>query len=209
MGAGRHHNRDLQMRQRIAQEAARLIATEGIRDFLAAKRKAAAHLGAPDTRNLPRNREVEQALIRYQRLFHEDAQAGRLRQLRRAALAAMRFFAPFRPRLTGSVLTGTAGRFSDVNLHLFAPTPERVALFLMEAGIPFEEGHRRLRMGRAEWRDLPWVRFEAGGDTIEALIFPDEGARQAPRSPVDGRPMDRAGIERVEQLLAEEEAGPD
>ncbi|VAW83329.1 hypothetical protein MNBD_GAMMA14-2230, partial [hydrothermal vent metagenome] len=37
----------MQMRVRIAQEAARLMAEQGITDFYVAKRKAARHLGAP------------------------------------------------------------------------------------------------------------------------------------------------------------------
>ena len=122
----RHSTRDRQMRQRIAQEAARLIVSEGIRDYLVAKRKAAERLGAPDTQNLPRNIEVEQELAAYQRLFQEQNQPSRLRELREAALNAMRFFERFEPRLTGSVLSGTAGAHSDVNLHLFADAPEDV-----------------------------------------------------------------------------------
>ena len=41
-----------QMRERIAQLAARLMAVDGIDDFALAKRKAARQAGAPDTRNL-------------------------------------------------------------------------------------------------------------------------------------------------------------
>ncbi len=58
-------SRDQQMRVRIAQEAARLMSEEGVQDYYAAKRKAAQHLGAPDTRNMPRNQEVEEALHEY------------------------------------------------------------------------------------------------------------------------------------------------
>jgi len=34
-------------------------------------------------------------------------------------------------------------------------------------------------------------------------VFPREGRREAPRSPVDGRPMCRAGLEEVEALLTD------
>lgn len=202
--------KDKHMRQRLAQEAARLMAEEGVQDFFAAKRKAAERLGAPNTQNMPRNKEIEEALQDYQRLFLGAEGAEQLRRLRVAAVQAMRFFAPFEPRLAGSVLTGTAGAHSDVNLHLFADAPEDVNLFLMGAGIPFEVGLRRLRLNRETSGDIPSVRFLAGEQTIEALIFPANGIRQAPLSPVDGRPMERAALGRVEELLAQEwEQGPE
>ena len=55
-----------QMRGRIAHLAARLMAVDGIDDYALAKRKAARQAGAPETRNLPTNEEVEEALRIYQ-----------------------------------------------------------------------------------------------------------------------------------------------
>jgi predicted nucleotidyltransferase len=199
----RHSTRDRQMRQRIAQEAARLIVSEGIRDYLVAKRKAAVRLGAPDTQNLPRNIEVEVELAAYQRLFQEQEQPLHLQALRMAAAEAMRFFERYDPRLTGSVLSGTAGEHSDINLHLFAESPEEVTLFLMESQVPFEESQRRLRLNQDDYETYPAIRFLAGEMQIEAVIFPLNGLRQAPRSPLDGKPMSRASLRRVEELLYE------
>ena len=189
------------MRTRIAQEAARLMSEEGIRDFYAAKRKAAQHLGAPDTRNMPRNQEVEAALQEYQRLFRADRQSDHLRALRESAVQAMRFLAGFRPRLVGSVLSGTAGQHADINLHLFADTPEEVSLFLMGNSIPFRPAQKRLRISRETWQEYPAYEFLAGEHPVELVVFPREGRREAPRSPVDGRPMQRARVEEVEALI--------
>jgi hypothetical protein len=205
MGArDRQATRDRQMRTLIAQEAARLMATQGVRDFGAAKRKAAERLGAPDTRNLPRNVEVEAELVAYQTLFMGAEHVDQLRHLREAARQAMQFFAPFEPRLTGSVLSGTAGQHSDVNLHLFATTPEEVVLHLIDAEIPFEDSERRYRLTRETSETYPAVRLLANDVTIEAVIFPREGLRQAPLSTLDGRPMERASLQRLEELLAGE-----
>jgi len=201
--ANRAAGRDQQMRTRIAQEAARLMSEEGIQDFYAAKRKAAQHLGAPDTRNMPRNQEVEAALQEYQRLFRGEQQTGHLRVLREAAVQAMRFLAGFKPRLVGSVLSGTAGRHADINLHLFADTPEEVSLFLMDNSIPFQPAQKRLRISREAWREFPAYEFMAGEQAVELVVFPSEGRREAPRSPVDGRPMRRARVEEVEALVAD------
>jgi hypothetical protein len=201
MKASKAVGRDQQMRTRIAQEAARLMAEEGVRDFFVAKRKAAQHLGAPDTRNMPRNQEVEAALQEYQRLFKGEQQRGHLRALRESAVQAMRFLAGFKPRLVGSVLSGTAGLHANIDLHLFADTPEEVSLYLMDNSIPFQTAQRRLRISRETWQEYPAYEFMAGDQPVELVVFPNEGRRDAPRSPVDGRPMQRAGIEEVEALL--------
>ena len=190
-----------QMRLRIAQEAARIMAEEGVHDFLSAKRKAAARLGAADTRHLPRNTEIEQALIDYQRLFHPGAHAHRLERLRTAALESMRFFDRFDPRLVGSVLNGTANEHSDLNLHLFADTPEDVVLFLMQKHIPFQTSERRLRLTNESSEMYPVYRFMAGDTPIDLTVFPCAGLRQAPLSAVDGKPMRRANITALMELM--------
>lgn len=195
--------REEQTRQRIAEEAARIMATEGVRDFAAAKRKAVAHLGLSAERNLPGNREIESALVAYQRLFRADSQPRRLRELREAAKQAMGLFSDFRPRLVGPVLAGTADEHAPVNLHLFADTPEQVDLFLMERQIPYELDERILRMRSEQQERFPLYRFMAGDVVVEMTVFPEKGLRQAPLSPVDGRPMERAPLSSVEALLRE------
>ena len=52
-------------------------------------------------------------------------------------------------------------------------------------------------------RAYPGVRFEIDDQPIEATVFPTDGIRQAPVSPVDGRPMRRANTLEVEALLDE------
>jgi hypothetical protein len=195
--------KDARMRQLVAQEAARIMAEEGISDYLLAKRKAAERLGAPDTRNLPRNREIQDALIDHQRLFGGDQQTALVRELRNAAVEAMRFLRRFEPRLVGSVLQGTATEHSDINLHLFAETPEEVVFFLMEHDIPYEITERRFRFGREEYATMPVYRLVAGDTVVDLSVFPLKGLREAPRSPVDGQPMERGGIAAVQERLAE------
>lgn len=197
-----NHTKDRQMRLRIAMEAARILA-EGGSDYQSAKRKAAGRLGAPDTRNLPSNVEIEQALIEHQRLFHADTQPARLRALRLEAVKAMEFFQDFEPKLVGPVLHGTAGEHSDVQLHLFAGTQEEVALYLMERGVPYEQSERRLRFGRDRYEMLPVYRFVAGDIDLDLTVFPLDRLRQAPCSPVDGRPMRRGSLGQVQALLVD------
>lgn len=194
--------KDTRVRLRLTQEAARIMAEEGINDYLVAKRKAAERIGAPDTRNLPTNREIQDALIDYQRLFGGSERPALLRRLREVAIEAMQFLERFQPRLVGSVLHGTATEHSDVNLHLFAETPEELVFFLLEHDIPHEVTERRFRYGREEYVTIPVYRLVAGDVAVDLAVFPSKGLREAPRSRIDGQPMDRAGIGTVRELMA-------
>jgi len=178
------------------------MAEHGIRDFLAAKRKAAERLGVTDTAAvLPRNVEIEEALAEYQRLFGGESHLESLRDQRRAALNAMLYLHEFEPRLVGSVLSGTATEHSDVQLHLFVDRAEEVTIKLMDEGIPHEVTEKKVRMNAERVLAYPGVRFELDDQSIEATVFPHDGIRQAPVSPVDGIPMRRANKLEVEALL--------
>lgn len=189
------------MREHIATESARLIIEHGIKSYYQAKRKAATALGAQETRNLPTNQEIEQAIGTYLRLFKSDSQPATLGKLRQTALEAMDFLSRFNPHLVGPVLSGLAFEHSDLNLHLFADTQEEVALFLTEAGIPHQLNSRQLSLSPKEIQDFPIFRFLAGEVSVELTVFPTTGIRQAPLSPINGKPMRRAGRKEVEALL--------
>jgi hypothetical protein len=189
------------LRRALAQEAARIMVEHGVRDFLVAKRKAAERFGVTDGAVLPKNIEIEEALVAHQRLFGGTSHEASLNAQRRAALNAMRRLKDFEPRLVGAVLAGTATEHSGVQLHLFADTPESVALSLMDQGIRHEVTARRVRMNADRVLEYPGVTFELDGEAIEATVFPADGIRQAPVSPVDGRPMRRADAEELEGLL--------
>jgi hypothetical protein len=198
----RHPTRADNLRRALAQEAARIMAEHGVRDFLVAKRKAAERLGVTDgAAVLPKNIEIETALAEYQRLFGANSHAESLYAQRRAALSAMRRLQEFEPRLVGAVLSGTATEHSEVQLHLFTDSAESVAIKLLDEGIPHEVTERRVRMNAERVLVYPSVRFELDDQPIEATVFPTDGIRQAPVSPVDGRPMKRATAFEVEALL--------
>ena len=197
----RGHTNEVRMRQRIAIEAARIMSEEHLADFYKAKHKAAARLGAANTRNLPRTDEIERALLDYQRLFRADSQPARLKGLRETALRAMEFLAPFKPRLVGAVLRGTADEHTEICLHVFADTPEEPGLFLMEHDIPHQLCERRLSPASGEALSYPAYRFLAEDAPILLVVFPPLAARQAFKSEVDGRPMERASTEELRVLL--------
>jgi hypothetical protein len=77
---------------------------------------------------------------------------------------------------------------------------------LFDRRVEHEVTERRHRMNAELIRAYPGLRFEVDGEAIEATVFPLDGIRQAPVSPVDGRPMRRADVTELEILLAEAEA---
>jgi hypothetical protein len=188
------------LRSAVAQEAARLMAEHGIQDFLVAKRKAAERYGVVEGSVLPKNIEIEAALAAYQRLFGGEAHANSLQKQRRVALRAMRLLEKFEPRLVGAVLNGTATEYTDIQLHLFCDSAEAVCLHLLDRRYEYEVFERRMKMTADRQILVPSVRFEMDAATVEAFVFARDGIRQAPVSPVDGRPMRRAGVAEVAQL---------
>lgn len=189
------------LRRALAQEAARLMAQQGIADFLQAKRKAAERLGVDDAAVLPRNTEIEAALRDYQRLFGGAAHDEVLKEQRRAALHAMQLLSEFQPRLVGPVLAGTATGHGEISLHVFAESAESVAMRLMDSGVPHDVHERRVRMDAERMLNVPTVRFHAQDWRVDATVFPVDGIRQAPYSPVDGKPMKRADLREVQELI--------
>jgi hypothetical protein len=190
------------LRRALAQEAARVMAEHGIRDFLFAKRKAAERFGVVDGSVLPRNTEIEEALAEYQRLFGGDDHVESLLAQRLAAVEAMRVLREFQPRLVGPVLHGTATLHNDVQLHVFADRAESVAFRLMDHGVPYEVSEKRLKLNADRVLAQPSLQFEIDEQVIEVVVFPVDGIRQAPASPVDGKPMRRADLAEVEALIA-------
>lgn len=192
-----------QMRRRIAVEAARLMSESGIRDFQMAKRKAAERLGANEKSQLPNNAEIEDALREHQRLFQASEHPQTLRRLREEARDAMKFFKDFEPRLVGAVLEGTADRFSAVTLHLFCDAPEQVMILLDENGIVYEEHNRKLKFAHDALHEYPALIIPRDDIRIDLTLLPPDAIRQAPLDRVDDKPMKRAALGVVEDLLHE------
>lgn len=193
-------------RQLLAQEAARIIVGQGIRDYRVAKSKAAERLGLNARGSLPGNREIEAAVAEHLKLFGGDAHAAFLKGLREIAVEVMDGLAAFSPRLVGPVLAGTADLHSAINLHVFADSPEFVASDLEAQGYALRPYERRLRSRphrNARPETYAGFAFRHDDATVEATVFPVDGIRQAPISPIDGRPMRRADLRTVRELLCE------
>ena len=197
--------RTRERRHRLAHEAARLMAEGGFRDYHQAKLKAAERLGIHDDASLPRNREIEQALREYQRLFAGEPQLQAVHSRRQAALRALEFLADFSPRLVGPVLDGTADANSPVLVQLHTDDADAVPRFLEEHRIPVDARTRHVRLDRKRDGDFPVWLFSAEELTFDLTVLPLDALRQAPLSGVDEKPVKRASLANLQQLIADEE----
>jgi len=180
----------------IASTAARLMAEDGIADFHHAKRKAARQLGLPENTAYPDNAEVEAQLRTYRGLYQEQAHSELLRAMRLSALRLLELLADYSPRLAGSVLDGTAGEHSHIDILLFADSAKEVEIFLLNHGVEFEQADPRNERAEAV--------LVMETDTAEAnlVIFPPQMERVAMKQR-DGRPRERIRADALRALIGE------
>jgi hypothetical protein len=199
-----------QLRQMIAQQAARMMAEDGISDYAYAKKKAGRQVGTVDNSVLPSNAEIEEELKLYNALFLSDEQPENLRSLRKSALFTMELLAKFNPYLTGAVLDGTAGLGSETHIHLFAESLKDVEMFLLNKDIPFETNEKSYRVMNDGKRDkkgdnrkkVPVFTLEMESGLIKLSVFEVDDMRVATKRATDGGNAERADIESVKAMLA-------
>lgn len=197
------------IRQLIAQQAARLMAEDGIHDFAYAKKKAGRQLGVSENSVLPTNAEIEEEIRLYHEIYNADEQPLMLVQLRKAALVTMQLFERFNPHLTGSVLDGTAGKFSQTNIHLFADSAKDVEMFLLNQQIPFESSEKSYRISDKPSKDkkekvrksVPVFTLETEFGLVKLSVFDVDDMRVATKKTSDGSNAERADITYLQALL--------
>lgn len=194
-----------QIRQLIAQEAARLMYEEGVREYRDAKRKAAHRYGARRAvmgAFLPSNAEIHKELQRLLGLYEPDVLPQRLLKLRMLALKYMELLAPFRPYLIGSVLSGVVSSKSDIDLHLFADSVEEVEVYLQNRGFEFESELVTVRKG-GEFQDYPHIYLVEDEIEIECSIYPPDERFRVSKSSITGKPMARADSKKLRSIIGE------
>ena len=198
------------IRQMIAQQAARMMAEDGINDFAYAKKKAGKQLGVSEASVMPTNAEIEEEIRLYHNIYNADEQPLELAKLRQAALMTMQLFERFNPHLTGSVLDGTAGKFSQTNIHLFADSAKDVEMFLLNQQIPFESSEKSYRVSDKPSKDkkekvrktVPVFTLETELGLQKLSVFDVDDMRVAVKRTVDGSNAERADISDLQALLA-------
>lgn len=198
-----------QLRQLVAQAAARMMAEEGIHDFAYAKKKAGRQLGVTENNVLPTNAEIEEEIRLYHSLYNADEQPIELAKLRQAALITMRLFERFNPHLTGSVLDGSASKHSQTDIHLFADSAKEVEMFLLNQQIPFESSEKSYRLSDKPSKDkkdklrktVPVFILETEFGLQKLSVFEIDDLRVTPKKSVDGSHAERADMSDLQALL--------
>lgn len=185
------------VRASIASAAARLMAEDGITDYHQAKRKAARQLGISDEHaSYPDNAEVEAELRVYRSIYQDEDHLEMLFAMRQTALELLDLLTDFRPYLTGSVLDGTAGEHSNIDIQLFADSAKEVEIFLLNRGMIFE--HAEPRNDKAE------AVLVLETDTADAnlVIYPPRLERVSLKHR-DGRARERVRADALRTMLTE------
>ena len=206
--------RQSQLRQLVAQNAARMMAEDGISDYGYAKKKAGRQLGVVDANCLPSNAEIEEEIRLFHEIYNSDDQPEALRVLRQDALAAMQIFSRFNPHLTGSVLDGTAGQYAETHIHLFADSAKDVEIFLLNQQIPYDSNDKSYRVRdrksgdkktsgkNSERLKVPMFTLEGPNGFIKLSVFEFDDIRFSTKSVVSGANAERLDAEGLKALLA-------
>lgn len=157
---------------RISQIAAKIFVEEGIENYTQAKLKAAERLGMSHINKLPSDDDVSNAIEEYHRIFRLNTHACHLRKMRQLAFDWMEIFKPFRPRLTGAVLEGTAGPHSPITLLIFLETAEDLIIELIDANIRYSENHHNIFDGNGKPIELPAIDFIDDETLIQLKLYP-------------------------------------
>jgi hypothetical protein len=197
----KQHLRVTRVREQVAQEAAKIMHEQNVRDYQQAKRKACERLGISGKTSMPGNDEIQRALIGYLELFKSATQPELLLSRRQVAINAMTFLSRFDPRLVGSVLHGTADEHAPVQIHLFADPPELVMQFLLASNISYQLTDRRIQYCDARIENITVCECWEDDTPIELMLFATKALREAPRSPINGKPMQRMNLREVDKLL--------
>ncbi len=189
------------LRQKLAQEAARIIVSEGVHDYQKAKCKARERLHALQGVALPSNVEIESAIRSFARTFLPDHE-GILRSLRCTALTVMNWLTPYHPYLTGPVLEGTAGAETPISLHVSCDCPEEVLAVLQRRGLIVRLADRHFRQNR-HYTCLPVLVFAYREHEIDITVFSLRQQHQPPKSKTNHRSAQRINGKALASLLGQ------
>lgn len=173
-------------------------------EYYRAKLKAAGRILGADLRpsDLPSNREIREQIEAVARAFEGEKRTKKLGEMRLEALRMMKLLEAFRPKLVGSTLTGHVRRGSDIDIHVFSDSVEAVRLALEQEGLPHEILQKRV-VKHGEERTYVHIHV-AGRFEFELTIYPSKLVNYRFKSSITGKPMERASIAELEQLIARE-----
>jgi hypothetical protein len=170
------------MKQKIADEAARLLTEAGTVDYGWARRKATQRLGVSRERELPDMMMIETAFRNYQQLFRPQDHSC-VETQREAALKMMLWLEPFSPHLAGPLARGISAPRADILIYVYADSPKELVFTLMEKRLLWESDD--LLLDNQQPAQLFFVPHS--GQQFRLLLLPLSSLRQPPLDEVTGR----------------------
>ena len=185
-------------RNRVAQEAARLIVSGAESEYLDAKERAIMMLGLSSLSCLPTNSKVKEYILQLtkEELGVEEV-ARRLQAMRETALAIMEALSDYDPFLIGSVVTGKIRDGSDIDIHAYCDSPKQLVSLLSTYGyedLDLEE----VENSKGRFFHIKWVEELY---PVEITVYEWSKRDITPISSVSGKPMKRLDIRAVKRLV--------
>lgn len=167
-------------------------------EYLHAKERAVLMLGLGSQSRFPSNKEIKQCIANMTKnQLGCDEVSRRLSEMRKIAEQIMMAIADHDPFLIGSTLSGQIRAQSDIDLHAYADDIEMLKDDLVEWG--YEDVDEELvdnRKGR--FIHLKWHEDDY---PVEITVYPWNWRDIVPMSSVTGKPMKRADLRAVQQLI--------
>ncbi len=209
MGLITAHERmaNVKLRQAIALEAARLMYERVESEYYTAKRKAAKRLCRQGVKpqDLPSNCEIREQIQAFARIHEGNNRTEHLREMRLEALRLMRSLRAFRPRLIGSVMTGHVRKGSDIDIHVFSDSAGLITHLLESEGYQFDVERKQI-VKFQEARIFTHIHIHDRFN-YELTVYPEEKAHYVFKSSITGKPIERASIRELEELIEREYPG--
>ncbi len=192
------------LRQQIAFDAARMMYQREESEYFRAKMKAAGRFykGRIKPADLPSNAEIREAILQLAQMLEGDSRQQHLQEMRLESLRLMRILDRFKPRLIGSVLTGHIRSGSDIDIHIFSDSLEPVTAELDFHGFRHDTEYKRVRKQGEQtlYRHIHvFDRYE-----FELTVYPISKTSFPFRSSITGKPIEKANIQQLEELIRRE-----
>lgn len=167
-------------------------------EYLHAKERAMMMLGLSSQTRLPSNKKIKNWIGRITKEeLGADEVNRRVKEMREIALAIMSIIEASDPFLIGSTLSGQIRHTSDIDLHAYSDDFEEVRNVLAEWGYKDIEEEIVHNM-KGEFIHLKWLERDY---PVEITIYPWSKRDDLPYSSITGKPMKRADIFAVRNLL--------
>ena len=189
------------VRCKIAREAATLLYSGAEKEYKQAKVKAAETLGS---HFLPTNLEVALELDRIAEENEGSARKERLAQMRIEALKIMKPLEAYKPVLVGSVWRGTIRRGSDIDIAVYHDAPSEIVNLLKAKGFEVSktEWTTVTKKGKAESAFHIYIETSEK-QKIEIVVRHAEEAGRKRKCEVFGDEVKGLSLRELEKLLKE------